>query len=447
MRFLYGDSTESTLELNYIELLRYALDFSVDVVLASHRIRELRAGRRERETGAAQEILRIEALAGTVATALVGAGAPESPTRRCAEEIDRLARGAVEAQVGRVKTGLADDLDRLDAEITRERAACLRALETLLLSQDLPRSTRRVRISLTDGSRYQARLQLDSAMGLDSVLELEIAAGTLFAEPIRVEKLVPNLEIKAPESKGLLHKKLTLVPKKLGKKVIVEVMVGDGELQLKLRATPTLDDEGYDVVVTGGDTRVTRLQKGDDDPTPPFELDGEGAAGMESLCESLRAAADELATARKSLVTAALDAMPIGSLDDPDVLVERLIETMAPVVRELRRHTPVAGELVLKRELSSGHREEIFVPLAELRERLHRLPPDLRRIFAPLQLLDQEDFSEDAVTAVASGTDSQPIRLATSELDEAWLEGEEPSDLPGVDAALSSLEVEMIADD
>src|SRR5690606_7448277 len=122
--------------------------------------------------------------------------------------------------------------------------------------------------------------------------------------------LVPNLEIKAPESKGLLHKKLTLVPKKLGKKLLVEIVVGDDELQLKLRATPTLDDEGYDVVVTGGDTRVTRVQKSDDEHTPPFELEGDGARGMEALCEALRTAVVELASARKSLVTAALDATP-----------------------------------------------------------------------------------------------------------------------------------------
>jgi hypothetical protein len=443
MRFLYGDSTESTLELNYIELLQDALDFSADVVVASHRMRELRAGRRERESGAAQEIQRIEALATRVASALEGTGGAESSTGRCAADIERLARSAVDAEVGRVKSGLADDLGRLDAEIERERQACVRSLETLLLSHDLPKSKLRVRIGLADGTRYQARLQLESGMGLDAVLELDIASGTLFGEPVRVEKIVPNLEIKAPESKGLLHKKLTLVPKRLNKKVIVELMVGDDELQLKLRANPTLDDEGYDVTVSGGDMRVTRVQKSEDDALPPFELEGSGATGMETLCDTLRAGALELATARKALVTAALDASPVASLENPDLIVERLIETLTPVIREIRRHTPVAGELVLKRELSTGHREEIFVPLEDLRARLQRLTPEQRKVFAPLQLLEQEDFSDEAVTAVAGGAEADVMRLPTSELDDAWLEGAEPSDVPAVDVALSSLEGEL----
>jgi hypothetical protein len=119
---------------------------------------------------------------------------------------------------------------------------------------------------------------------------------------------------------------------------------------------------------------------------------------------------------------------------------------MTPVIREIRRHTPVAGELVLKRELSTGHREEIFVPLADLRARLQRLTPDQRRIFAPLQLLEQGDFSEEAVTAVAAGADAEIVRLPTSELDEAWLEGSEVSDVP-VEDALSSLDAEQAADD
>ena len=40
MTYLYGDSSDSGLELNYIELLRDFLDFAVQIMLSEQRIEE-----------------------------------------------------------------------------------------------------------------------------------------------------------------------------------------------------------------------------------------------------------------------------------------------------------------------------------------------------------------------------------------------------------------------
>jgi hypothetical protein len=70
------------------------------------------------------------------------------------------------------------------------------------------------------------------------------------------------------------------------------------------------------------------------------------------------------------------------------VLVERLVAVMAPVTQEIARRSPSASELVLKRLVSGGRREEIFVAKAELVKRLDGLEPQLRTVFDPLGLGD-----------------------------------------------------------
>jgi hypothetical protein len=59
---------------------------------------------------------------------------------------------------------------------------------------------------------------------------------------------------------------------------------------------------------------------------------------------------------------------------------------MAPVVREIARHSLSPQELVLKRMLAGDRREEIFASKAELAQKLDPLPASLRQVFAPLGL-------------------------------------------------------------
>ena len=53
MTYLYGDSTDSGLELNYIELLREFLDFAVQVMLSEHRVATGRVGADDAKRNAA----------------------------------------------------------------------------------------------------------------------------------------------------------------------------------------------------------------------------------------------------------------------------------------------------------------------------------------------------------------------------------------------------------
>src|SRR4029078_11523387 len=86
MSYLYGDSTPSALETNYIEFLRDAVDFCVQVLLADQRGAEARARTAALDRSSAAEIDRLQQLTATVATAMAGLppGAPESSAPGCA---------------------------------------------------------------------------------------------------------------------------------------------------------------------------------------------------------------------------------------------------------------------------------------------------------------------------------------------------------------------------
>jgi hypothetical protein len=102
------------------------------------------------------------------------------------------------------------------------------------------------------------------------------------------------------------------------------------------------------------------------------------------LAKKARAAVGELTPAR--LVEATLGDVELK--DEPLFanLVERLVAAMAPIVQEVARHSLTSAELVLRRQLSSERREEIFVAKATLREKFMPLRPERRAVFGGLGL-------------------------------------------------------------
>ena len=72
-------------------------------------------------------------------------------------------------------------------------------------------------MQLVNGS-YEARL-LEVALHLESVLALDIPNTHPFAHPVRVEDLVADLEVRAPDRRGWLHKTMKMVSHKLAKKL------------------------------------------------------------------------------------------------------------------------------------------------------------------------------------------------------------------------------------
>ena len=50
----------------------------------------------------------------------------------------------------------------------------------------------------------------------------------------------------------------------------------------------------------------------------------------------------------------------------------------------------MSGELVLKRDIGDGRREELFVPRATLAQKFSRLPPEYRRPFEHMGISAEE---------------------------------------------------------
>ncbi len=388
MTYLFGDSSPSDLDIDFIEFLREALDFSVQVLAAHERMLLGTAHAVEVRKECDAEVARIEALGAAQARAIEAfdIGAAESPTAQCSEALLRGAAETVRTAIERVRAAGAADLAKIDEEARRDRERCAEALALFLRHHDLPKMSSELRLQQQNGNGYAARLYVRGLEVLQGVLELEIAPTHLFAAVTRVDKLVDRLEVHAPESGGWLRKEVKLRPQRLEREFITAVVAGARETMIHLRTAADGTGVGFDLTIPDGGVRVSLRRVGEATELPPFDLDETDSEKVRDFRDKLLAATADLRGARKALLEATIGDTALVEGGDPKAIVERLVAAIAPVVREIAKRSLAPTELVLKRQTGDGRREEIFVSRRDLQVKLRGLGPTARAVFAPLEL-------------------------------------------------------------
>ena len=392
MMYLFGDSTRSPLKVNFIDFLRDGLDFCVDVMLSADALKkELERGDVLRHT-ARHDIEELEKLSTDVASAIKATFTVEGdgPVARCARAVLQSTSDLVRSEINAVSSALKKVEAKLEAAQADQRDHCFNALETLLTRHDLSNSTTGLHLKAR-GDLYDGELRATTSLGVAATFTLDVPSTHLFGHVFRVDRLVDRLEIQVPDVGGWLSKERKLRPQRLEKLYVIEVDLGGKESTIKLRAEDDGTGPGFDIAFReeAPRVRVARVAERDASPEPAFDAGEADAESLLDLLRKLEPSAQELSAHRKTLLEARLDDRALREHDAPTLLVERFVHAVAPVVREIAQRSPSSGELVIKRALGNGRREEIFVAKSELREKLERVPAELRPMFESLGLSDE----------------------------------------------------------
>jgi hypothetical protein len=412
--YLYGDSSPSPLQGDFIAFLRDAFDFSTAILVCDARVSaaQQRVSRVSEATD--REIERAEAFAADVARFVERAnvGDPDSLAGRCAARLRHGIKDLVRAEAETAQTAVLAERTRAAQVTAAEQEGIGRALETLLLRQQLPDSIAVVRVHLEAAMQYDAQLHGRSTYGLEWVVSLEVPPSHPLAHVLRVDRVVERLEVDAPEEAGWLRKETKIRPQRLDRLHVVELTVDPTETSVKLRTTPEGYGVGFDLLFERDSPQVqlTRTPENGVAVDAAYEVTGDDAAKLREFEGALIAMARDLMEHKKELLVASLDDVPIRQIESPRVLVDRLLANIAPTVQEIARRSLAPGELVIKRLLSNNAREELFVSKAELRQKLAALPPTLHSAFDALGLWDTGSPAEGR--AEVDGLTSAPGAVA-----------------------------------
>ncbi|ACY16027.1 hypothetical protein [Haliangium ochraceum] len=381
MKYLYGDATPFPLEENFIETLAAATDACVGLFQLDLELQE----RRDRATAlnerASEEIGYLDALAKSLEKALspMISDEPVFAAQRTATAIARGARTSIEAARDSVVRERESGVRSTFGSDLAKRMK--RALAGYLVRHQLPQT------------RWSVRWQFDPAtqsasLYFDAVAECELLTsyrGTVpaterWAVPQRISDIDPNTGLSVLRDAGWFTRLFKGSYQNLSDYYITAVAIGESDARFRVHRSLKPDAEGFEIAMRGEKLKspqVFALDKGDE----PIPVQGDDAANLMQMFRHIEGEMRALVRHRDQLEQALFRGEELADIGEPGEIAEAILLALAPIVREMRRRSRVPGELVLKRDLGNGRREELFVPRQALEDKFASLPVEQQRYF------------------------------------------------------------------
>jgi len=382
VRYLYGDSTPSPLQSNFLAFLRDALSFCVHLLQARDRIIGLHADGRALDSAAEEERARIAGLRVLVVEAAESANTngPDSASQRAVTRVRSAAEQGIATTLAEVAATLASAHAALDARERAERDGCLAAVGELLAAHEPHDGTWAVNVEL-GGSGYAGECRATTPYGIAWTCALEFAEGHPMAGPMKAGDMVHQLELVLPEPGGFL-KKGKVRPQRVDQYSIDAFSANAREAKISLRVTPRAPI-GLDITIVKDAVEMVRAGAKDH---AALEVSHDDTQKLLTLRDKLLEAVTVRDGLRRRANEATMDNKPLDHTPDLRDVVTRVIEAAAPIANEIQAHSLTPRELVIRRLLGNDRREEIFVTTSSLLDKLTPLTDEQRTAFSPLQL-------------------------------------------------------------
>ena len=390
VEIVYGDSTPFPYGVDFIELVRAAIACGVELCNAQHQIdialerseSAIESARRDRQ--------RLDAMVDSVRLSMTAfLGSSSHLVVNAASKILETTQAFIEQERSTLTDRQSAYGASTEATLDDARANAYRAVGAFLLRHDLPET--RLGLHLLAGNEnYGAQAQVMTPFGIDGRFALSIPIDHAWGRPRRVSQLANNVRVDLPEQVGWLAKRTEMQSTRLDSLFVSELVVGAGRTMLVLRKQPRGGSGVRLDIVDGSEARVTALRL-DDAGQPlnagaPDDLHGEGMIQVLRLQARIVETVCDLALKREEMTSATFEHQPLREHDEPRAVCKNLVDVLAPVVREIGRRSGAPGELVLRRSIGGGRREEVYITKAELLDLVAGLPASQRAVFDPFEL-------------------------------------------------------------
>ena len=370
--YRYGDGTPFPLDENFIETLTAAVEACTNAFMPLTQLDHRREQAKSAKAEADREVSRL----GELEKTLQGALAPYMVNdRSSAQEVAKKTLQGAKLAIAQARTQVEGRVAAADASSLARTAAdaVLAALRPFFDHQQLP-NAKWIMSWDVRGAEPQADA-VATAARLSASFRLQVDS---FRAPIRVDQLADAVVVHMMK-KGLFGGAKP-APVELAKYVMVAFERTHEAKVITLREKIDKASQGLRFTVNDHGATWQSIGANGDAETEPNPLDLEDVDGIRRLGEGAYRALKDLMQHR-TLVDLALGQHALAELPEPRAVPLEVLAQLTPLARTIRERSRVHGELVMKRDLGGGRREELFVPRAQLSQHFAKLPAEYQRPF------------------------------------------------------------------
>lgn len=412
MRYLYGDSSAFPLNENFIETLAAATDCSVALLKIDEKLHKARHTTRQVTEAANKEQRDIERVAARMNAALDDDELSNATSKVVAE-----VQASAKAHFVRALKGIDGWRQSTIEKAHRGTgpADVMAPLDRFFVRHELPYTAwgLRWRAGESDADPVQAQVYAVMQRGLTATLAVTIPEGHRWAQPVRVSQIEKKLSIELMGKSWLGKEKMK--EEALDRLYVTKITRTSERHAFELGKKPRETSAGFRFVMSEAGKKQPTVQRLDGEGQPsgdPVALSQLDALKLKKLWREIEQSVADLVFHRSRLLASTFHQQRVTELPTPIKVAMVLIQSVAPLVRDMAAHSRTPGELQLKRDLGDGRREELFIDAHEITKKYSQLTPRSRELYTcfGLEAGRGADFdlqtSYSSIPAPALGTSS-----------------------------------------
>jgi hypothetical protein len=296
----------------------------------------------------------------------------------------------------RTNCKLANDKEAKEhgSEFDRRRKEISSAIERFLKTDLMPVLGWSVTMRLTDG---QNQLTAILSHPGDVITSFSIGTGQApsWQSPVRVASLVQGLDLQLGVRKSWITGSVARSAVSLDDYLIGGFELGDDTAEIRLRKRAEQPDAFVFKLERKAERLLVQLQRPGEEDDTVTDLDEEDRARLEKLWQMLRQSVKTTLRFRTHLLSVRVGGQDLFEAKRLRPFLERVIESIAPIVQQIIEHSPNPNELSMKIESDEGRREEVYVRRESLIAKIEVLDDAGRAVFAPMGLVPEALTSAD----------------------------------------------------
>lgn len=398
-RYLYGDSSPTNLDFDFLSALesfiqhaapavrmQRELDRMVEVSQVDAQARQHGLGKLERFH---RELMKIieEATAQT----------QEVEVMQYGQQVSEQAVAIVERHRAQARQAVEGTVAQIDAERRRRAKEIQREVAAFAVHVRLPDMDWKAKMRL-EGNACQMTALVTHPAEITCGYALDAARLPFWQAPRQVSDFVKDLDLQVGVKKGLFSRGNQPEIVHLDDHYVSAFVVDDKAAEFRLRKK--LDaEETYALSISRNEdghlSGVVR-RPGVEGPEAQLQLTEHADRDrVDRLRIAVRKFVADALPYKQAVLSVELGKKDVFSSGLVIPLVERVVEHLAPTLAEVRKHSPNAAELSIKREDDSGRREEVYCSRQVLVDHIRQLDNVGMQVFAKLGLLTAADLTEE----------------------------------------------------
>ncbi len=384
--YVFGDSTPFPHDTNVIDTIRQVVQCGVTLMRAHasglEALDRVRGADRRKTEARVRLVALGDSVRRAIATEGIGANGHVDKT---AVRILALTRTAIEADGAALESEVNAETRRAKDSLEVARSEAAGAVARFAARHDLPGTRVDLRL-VAQSDTYEVEALVTTPFGMTATFRCDVPSSHAWRALRRVRDLSSGTIISLPRQAGVFKKRLEVKKAKLDSLVVLGASVECDRGVLLLGK----DESGltHEIEIDGarGATRVRAREAGEGaTDREPYDLSPDDTARVLRLFRAVVASTKDLAARRGEMTDATMDGKALRTVE-PGAIATKIVAAIAPLAREIARRSGAEGELVLRKNVGAGRRDEVYVTAAELLEPIRTLPPALRAVFQPLVL-------------------------------------------------------------